>query len=742
MPERKIGNTESGDKTRDGGGPLSHGKQWLLGIGIGEYVELPNLTNAVKDVKDIIKTLTEDYGLSRLNTITLFDEEATQENLIDELDQLAERVGKDDNLLIYFAGHGHLNKVTDMGYWIPHDAKKGKTSLYIGNSTIRDYLKAIKSKHTLLIVDSCFSGSLFVRGANRSSTALHELETIPSRWAICSGRHDEEVSDGNPGGNSPFAQSILDALSGNTNQLLNVAKLADRVVEQTRANYSQLPEGNPIQGVGHKGGQYIFHLKANESKFWEDCQRKNTIRDYGQYLGQFPEGKHITEALARTKELEDEDEAAWRVAESSGTVIALHSYIHRDSTGRYIKEAQEKISAVGIRKKVPAFLFLSRRRIIVGFVVLLLVIIVPPWGALWENVWLDQLPPVPVLAPVPVAVLLPKIDKGAVQGSASRQWDGFLQAFEHYAVNETDRHVHHFNYPFGPGDDKNGIMRQINDWYGEGIRTFIITMSGAVLQIKPAFIKWAQTLPANDRPVLVSTIASAPEIADLGNGIIRNYFRSESEADMISTFIESVNPSKVGIFFVNDTYGLSAKEQIVRRINSALSSADVVTLPIGIRTESAQIERLVEEFVAKRLDGENTVAVIIGYGETIRLSLESLKKSAVFRGEILVGPNFTEEVSQPNFGSEDREFVSRIHAITTTAPRDPQKDSRGVVFQFSYLTLSTALECKEKRGIDDFWNCFKTSDYMSFSSKYLPEVEFTAGGESRVELRISSYEDW
>jgi hypothetical protein len=236
--------------------------QWFFGIGIDRYREFPQLANAVKDVEDVIALLTAEYGLDAEHTIRLHNEDANEENIIDVFDRLPGMVGENDSLLIYYSGHGHFNPQIEMGFWIPSDARRGKTSRYVRNSTIRDYLKAIKSRHTLLISDACFSGSLFVQGASRSSAALHELESIPSRWAICSGRHDEEVADGKPGGNSPFTASILDVLRTNRNESLNVAKLADRVIEQTRSNYEQLPEGSPLHGVGHKGGQFVFHRAA------------------------------------------------------------------------------------------------------------------------------------------------------------------------------------------------------------------------------------------------------------------------------------------------------------------------------------------------------------------------------------------------------------------------------------------------------------------------------------------------
>ena len=321
---------------------MPHGKQWFFGVGISEYVEFPNLCNAVKDVTDISELLFDDYGFLPEHAVTLFNDQATKENIINELDEFVAKVDEEDSLLVYFAGHGHMISKTQRGFWIPGDAKRNSTSRYLRNSTIRDYLKDIHSKHTLIIADSCFSGSLFVRGASRSSAALHDLELIPSRWAICSGRHDEQVSDGNPGENSPFAQSILDSLRSNKRPLFNVSRLIERVVEQTRSNYKQLPEGNPVQDAGHQGGQYMFHLTAREEKFWEECQRYNTVRYYSQYLRQFPNGKHRSGALSRIRALEDE--VAWRLAEKSNIIFAFYNYIGRDSDGKYIKDAEERIS--------------------------------------------------------------------------------------------------------------------------------------------------------------------------------------------------------------------------------------------------------------------------------------------------------------------------------------------------------------------------------------------------------------
>lgn len=310
------------DKTQRGIGlnadpnsALGGGKSWFFGIGINKYAEFTLLNNAVKD---LIALLQEQYDLSSEYTLTLYDGQATRKNIISTLDQLERKVGPADKLVIYYSGHGHLNTYNGKGYWISTDAERDNSAAYIRNSTIREYVETLKALHPLLISDACFSGSLFVRGGDRSTAALQDLASLPSRWAFCSGRHDEQVYDGEPGGNSPFAGSIIDTLRRNQHKAFNVAKLVDRVVEQTRSNYRQLPEGNPLYGVGHMGGQYIFRRRADEADDWAAAKAAATLPAYRQYLENHPDGRHAVEAREAIAFLEEE--VAWQKAKAAHTL--------------------------------------------------------------------------------------------------------------------------------------------------------------------------------------------------------------------------------------------------------------------------------------------------------------------------------------------------------------------------------------------------------------------------------------
>ena len=69
------------------------------------------------------------------------------------------------------------------------------------------------------------------------------------------------MADGKPGERSPFAQAILDALGKTQQEYITAGWLLEQVSEQTRTNYDQLPDGGPLNGVGHERGQYVFQRK-------------------------------------------------------------------------------------------------------------------------------------------------------------------------------------------------------------------------------------------------------------------------------------------------------------------------------------------------------------------------------------------------------------------------------------------------------------------------------------------------
>jgi len=231
----------------------------VLVIGIDEYVHCPKLYNCVKDAKDFIDVLTTRFRFDKKNIRTLINSEATRRNIYKAFISLAKILSPQDNLIVYFSGHGEYFKTIGKGYWIPVMAEQGDYSQYLNNSEVKDLLSAIKTHHTFLISDSCFSGSLFAKGMGKNLSRRYERD--PSRWALTAGRN-EVVSDGKPGDNSPFAESLLYRLR-QTDSAIGVQELCAHVTEHVQANSKQSPVGEPLRVDGHKNGQFVFHVRKD-----------------------------------------------------------------------------------------------------------------------------------------------------------------------------------------------------------------------------------------------------------------------------------------------------------------------------------------------------------------------------------------------------------------------------------------------------------------------------------------------
>ena len=119
----------------------AQGHSYLLAIGIDRYQDenIPQLYNAVRDVRDFVALMQKKYGFSGENAtvITLYDEAATIENIQEKLEDLAERITPNDNCILYFSGHGHYKKTLGEGYWITADAKGTTVLKEITNFTFQ-----------------------------------------------------------------------------------------------------------------------------------------------------------------------------------------------------------------------------------------------------------------------------------------------------------------------------------------------------------------------------------------------------------------------------------------------------------------------------------------------------------------------------------------------------------------------------------------------------------------------------
>jgi len=205
----------------------------------------------------------EKYNFSYIKT--LYDSMATKENILDQFELLMNKIKPNDNLLIYYSGHGEYNESIAKGFWVPIDARTRSMSRYISNEDIKSFLAGINSKHTLLVSDACFSGDIF-RGKTmtipyeNSTKYYQKVYTLASRKALTSGGI-EPVMDRGVKGHSVFAYYFLQALNNNTDRYFDAGQIYNSLKIPVVNNSYQTPEYNPVKNTGDEGGQFIFIRK-------------------------------------------------------------------------------------------------------------------------------------------------------------------------------------------------------------------------------------------------------------------------------------------------------------------------------------------------------------------------------------------------------------------------------------------------------------------------------------------------
>ena len=242
-------------------GSIKVGKYYALIIGIDDYKgQWSPLANAVGDARAVEKLLRSKYQFNHIKT--LYNEASTRANIIDAFLWLVENVKENDNVFIYYSGHGEYEKKLNKGFWVPVDAQTSSISIYISNSDIQTFLGSINSKHTLMVSDACFSGDIF-RGKTSSvpfenaEKYYQKVYSLKSCQAISSGGI-EPVMDGGRDGHSVFAYYFLKALNDNQESYLDASRLFDRIKVPIVNNSDQSPKFSPIKNTGDEGGQFVF----------------------------------------------------------------------------------------------------------------------------------------------------------------------------------------------------------------------------------------------------------------------------------------------------------------------------------------------------------------------------------------------------------------------------------------------------------------------------------------------------
>lgn len=244
---------------------IEFGEYHALIIGNNDYANFPTLKTAVSDAEATASILQSKYGFKTKVVLN-----ANYFEILSALDEMRRTLSDQDNLLIYYAGHGEIDVANSRGYWLPVDAEMNDQRNWISNEAITNIIDALPAKHVMVIADSCYSGTL--GQANLSAMAL-DLEVdldldwvkamggVRTRTVLTSGG-EQPVLDVGLGDHSIFAGALLSVLNSNEGLLegnrLHREVLRKMRVNMARINQTQVPEYAPIKHAGHEGGEFFL----------------------------------------------------------------------------------------------------------------------------------------------------------------------------------------------------------------------------------------------------------------------------------------------------------------------------------------------------------------------------------------------------------------------------------------------------------------------------------------------------
>ena len=333
-----------------------------LVVGISNYEKWPKLPNAVNDAKEIAAKLKE---LGFEVKIVL---DPTSREMKTVLSEMVYKIGREKNraLLFYYAGHGETETLADktkMGYIIPSDCpllEKNPMEFATHAISMRDIESAsmrIRSKHVVMLFDSCFSGSLFalVRAVPHDIT---EKSALPVRQYITAGREDEQVPD-----KSMFKRCFLVGLEGNadltgdgytTGSELGMY-LSDKVVNYTHRR--QHPQYGKINNPNLDRGDFIFvPLKVQRMDMAKEKKHQEEKSAIVEELKRLQEERKKSEELV--EQMKRLLEAKWQSEDKEKETLSekreLENRLKQTEKNRHVNKAQMDAKAKELASQLLA----------------------------------------------------------------------------------------------------------------------------------------------------------------------------------------------------------------------------------------------------------------------------------------------------------------------------------------------------------------------------------------------------
>ena len=198
------------------------GNLWVLVAGVSEHSNPRYSLNYPAVDASAIAEMLEAKGASiygEVHVKVLNDKESTTPNIQGALNEISEKIGKEDVLMMFIAGHGVRTKAGEY-YFITHDANPVRLKeTAFSWQAFEDLLRTMPARGVVLFADTCHSGDI-VKPASRFASTDEMTQGLVKKSGVVvfvSSQGCEYSLESTEWGHGAFTFALLEAMEGKAN---------------------------------------------------------------------------------------------------------------------------------------------------------------------------------------------------------------------------------------------------------------------------------------------------------------------------------------------------------------------------------------------------------------------------------------------------------------------------------------------------------------------------------------------
>ena len=194
---------------------------YLLAVGVSNYKDKNiTLTYPSKDAKDFAEAMSLQKGKLYRDVVVRVrtDEQATRDNIMDDLEWIQRQATQRDMVIVFLAGHGINDAVTGNYYYLPYDASiEAVKRTMIPGSEIHSTLARLTGTR-ILFMDTCHAGNVTgtaMRGVPDLRQFLQDLKDGGQGLVVITSSRPGQKSQEHPAwNNGAFTKALVEGLKG------------------------------------------------------------------------------------------------------------------------------------------------------------------------------------------------------------------------------------------------------------------------------------------------------------------------------------------------------------------------------------------------------------------------------------------------------------------------------------------------------------------------------------------------